>query len=97
MSQNYKYFVIPFENVSEVPACTIWYATWSNTPPICEPGMSAPLIIGVTEGEVPKEGTLVGTMTKDPPPPPPPVAGTAVDLSDYASSFDAWSELGRDT
>jgi hypothetical protein len=96
MSQDYKYFVIPFDQVPASPSYTVWYATWSTTPPILEPGMSAPLVVGAITGELPNAGTLLGDGRKDPPPPPPPTPSASIDLAEYQRSVEEWLELGRD-
>lgn len=93
-SQN-KYFVIPFENVPADPTYTVWFSTWSRERPLVEPGMSPPLVVGVTaDAELPTGATLLGDGSKDPPPPPPPLS--AFSQSEYQSSVSTWLELGRD-
>src|SRR6187402_1539686 len=73
MSSNHQYFVIPFENVSEEPPYTVWFATWSRERPVVGPGMAPPMVVGVTTAEeLPDGATLLASGSKDPPPPPPP-------------------------
>jgi hypothetical protein len=97
MSSQNKYFVIPFENVPASPAYTVWFSTWSKERPLVEPGMSPPLVVGVTaEAELPAGATLLGEGSKDPPPPPPPLGVAAFSQSEYQSSVSTWLELGRD-
>lgn len=96
MTQEYKYFVIPYAAVPQDPSCQFWYATWSSTQPPIMPGMGEPMVIGyTTSGELPEGATLIGSSTKDPvpPPPPPPLASTA--LTDYQMSFDMWLTARR--
>ncbi len=96
MSKSFQYFSIPFNSVqnTQLPACTMWFATWSTQPPAIEPGMAAPLVIGCTDSDLPAEAVALGTGSKDPPPPPPPPA--ALNLSDYQASVSAWLEATRD-
>jgi hypothetical protein len=96
MSKNYQYFSIPFDLVpaTQPPGYTAWFATWSTKPPTLEPGMSPPLVIGVTENELPSGATVLGIGSKDPPPPPPPIApgdGT----SGYPAALVQWLTLSR--
>jgi hypothetical protein len=95
MSQVNKYFAIPFKNVPDKPAYTVWYASWSTQRPIVEPGMQPPHAIGVTKDDkLPPGATLLASSTKEPPPPPPPLAaGTP---SDYKTAFSAWLELTKE-
>ena len=94
MSQDNKYFVIPFKNVPDKPAYTVWYASWSKERPTVVRGMPAPFAIGVTKDDkLPPGATLLASSTKEPPPPPPPLAaGTP---SDYKTAFSAWLELTK--
>lgn len=92
----YQYFTIPFDRVPTdglVPY-TVWYATWSTKPPVVEPGMPPPLVIGATANTLPAGAVALGTGTKDPPPPPP--APAAVGMSDYQASVSLWLQLSRD-
>jgi hypothetical protein len=93
MSKNYQYFRIPFDLVSNLlPAPhTLWYATWSTRPPVLEPGMTPPLVIGVTDAEPPAGSVVLGVGSKDPPPPPPPLT----DTDDYQSSISLWLQATR--
>jgi len=91
----YKYFAIPFESVPASPTYIVYYATWSRTPPDLEPGMRAPLVVGITTGALPTGATYLGEADKDPPPPPPPPS-SSVSLSDYQQTIAVWLELGRD-
>jgi len=96
MSKTYKYFKIPFELVSasQPPPYTVWYATWSTRPPVLEPGMAPPLVIGITDAEAdaPDGAVVLGMTSKDPPPPPPP---PAIAMVDYQSSIGLWLESSR--
>jgi hypothetical protein len=87
MTQEHKYFRIPFANVPANPTYTVWFASWSTERPTVEPGMPDPYTIGVTkDAQLPPGATLIATSTKDPPPPPPAlVTGTP---SEYEAAFD---------
>jgi hypothetical protein len=92
----YQYFTIPFDLVPSDGSApyTVWYATWSSKPPVVEPGMPLPLVIGATAGAIPSGATPLGTGTKNPPPPPP--APAAIGMSDYQASVSLWLQLSRD-
>jgi hypothetical protein len=94
MSQDNKYFSIPFANVPNNPTYTVWFASWSTERPIIEPGMLPPFAIGVTkDDQLPAGATLLASSTKEPPPPPPALAdGTS---SEYQSAFNVWMELTK--
>jgi hypothetical protein len=96
MDKIYQYFNIPFDLVpkDQVPPYTVWFATWSTKPPILEPGMAPPLVIGATANELPAGAVALGTGSKDPPPPPPSLA--TADVSNYQASVSQWLELTRD-
>lgn len=96
MSKSYQYFSIPFDLVprNPPPAYTVWFASWSTTPPVLEPGMLAPIVMGVTDAALPAGAVALGAASKDPPPPPPPLTGSG--LSDYQASVSQWLELTRD-
>jgi len=96
MSKSFQYFSIPFDRVptDQPPSYTVWFATWSTKPPLLDPGMTAPLVIGCTDSELPAGAIALGTGSKDPPPPPPPPA--AVGISDYQASVSTWLEATRD-
>lgn len=87
----FKYFTIPFQNVPSKPNYTVWYATWSNQPPAIEPGMSLPVVIGVTKDDTlpPSATLLVASGTKEPPPPPPPLPPRGI-TAEYQASFSTW-------
>jgi len=91
MSQSYKYFVIPFEDVPANPSYTVWYATWSEKRPT-EPGKNQfPMVVGVTtEANLPAGAVLLGDGLKDPPPPPPPPPSLTSTPSDYLTSCSLW-------
>lgn len=89
MSQDNKYFMIPFKNVPDSPPYTVWYASWSTVRPIPEPGMQPPYAIGVTKDDrLPPGAILIANSTKEPPPPPPPLAASTP--AEYNSAFSAW-------
>jgi hypothetical protein len=93
MSNSYQYFSIPFDLVPTNPRpYTVWYATWSTTPPALAPGMTPPLTVAVTSDELPPGAISLGFISKDPPMPPPPLAG----LSEYKESMARWLQLDRD-
>jgi len=96
MSKIYQYFNIPFDLVpkDQTLPYTVWFATWSTKPPILEPGMAPPVVMGVTENELPAGAVALGTASKDPPPPPPPLASGGI--SEYKTSISQWLELTRD-
>jgi hypothetical protein len=96
MSKIFQYFSIPFERVStdQAPPYPVWFATWSTKPPILEPGMAPPLVVGVTDGALPAGAVALGVGGKDPPPPPPPMV--AGDLADYQETIRRWLMTGRD-
>jgi hypothetical protein len=96
MSDVYEYFTIPFDSVptDQPPPYTVWYATWSKTPPILEPGMAPPIVIGATDSGLPAGATALGSCSKDPPPPPLAIATSY--LSDYETAVSQWLELTRD-
>lgn len=96
MSKSYEYFSIPFDSVpkDQPPPYAVWFATWSTTPPIVEPGMAPPIVIGATDGGLPAGAFALGTGSKDPPPPPPLLA--TIDLSGYQTTVRDWLELTRD-
>jgi len=96
MSKTYQYFSIPFDSVlkNPLPSCTVWFASWSTTLPILDPGMATPIVVGCTDSELPSGAIALGTGSKDPPPPPPLLATT--DLSAYQASVNAWLEATRD-
>ena len=97
MSTDYKYFAIPFENVPDEPSYTVWFATWSKERPVLEPGMSAPMVVGVTANDrLPEGAVLLGDSSKDPVPPPPPPPPAVLDQSAYQQSFTEWLAGGRD-
>lgn len=91
---NYKYFLIPFENVPANPPYQVWYATWSKTPPLLEPGMNPPMVVGATLEELPAGATLLDSGSKDPLPPPPPPPPGFHEL-DYQKAVTDWMMLGR--
>ena len=95
MSQDYKYFVIPFYNVPPDPTYTVWYACWSkDRPPVVE-GMPVPVAIGVTKDDkLPPEAILIASSTKEPPPPPPLMAARTP--SEYMAAFNMWSGLTKE-
>ena len=96
MSKSFQYFSIPFDLVptDQLPPYIVWFASWSTKPPILEPGMTAPVVVGCTDSELPAGAIALGTASKDPPPPPPLLATT--DLSAYQASVTTWLELTRD-
>lgn len=96
MSKSYTYFTIPFASVPRSPAYTVWYATWSTERPTLELGMSPPMVIGVTAGDLPAGATVIAGAVKDPtrPPPPPPLSGDGI--SEYQKAVDEWVGLARD-
>ena len=97
MSTDYKYFAIPFDKVAAAPSYTAWFATWSTEQPALEPGMSPPMVVGVTaDGTLPAGAVLLGTISKDPVPPPPPPPPGVLDQSAYQQLFTAWLAGGRD-
>jgi hypothetical protein len=94
MSQIYKYFMIPFENVPKEPTYTVWFGTWSQGGPGVtwskerpESNTDTTWVVGLTADEPPSEATIIGSSTKDPPPPPP--ESSTTNLSDYQQSFAA--------
>jgi len=95
MSQDYKYFVIPFKNVPDDPTYTVWYASWSKERPSVVRGMPAPVAIGVTKDDkLPPEAILIANSTKEPPPPPPLMAaGTP---SEYVAAFNMRAGLTKE-
>ena len=94
MSKTYQYFKIPYDLVatSPLPPYTVYYATWSTKPPVLEPGMAPPFVVGVTDSEIPAGSVALGAISKDPPPPPPP---PATGMSDYQSSINLWLQSTR--
>lgn len=66
-----KYFVVPFDNVPDIPNVRVWYAAWSEARPIVEPGAPLPMVVGATAGAIPSGAEQIGVIVKDPPPPPP--------------------------
>jgi hypothetical protein len=96
MTKSYQYFNIPFDLIPKDQAVpyTVWYASWSTKPPVMEPGMAPPLVIGVTDSALPVGAIALGTGAKDPPPPPPPPA--MIGIADYQASITTWLELTRD-
>jgi len=79
MTPTYRYFMIPYTSVPMDPPYTVWFATWTKDPttatwsterPDAALTASTTWAVGVTAGDIPAEGTLLGTATKDPPPPP---------------------------
>jgi hypothetical protein len=96
MSEDLKYFLIPYEQVPEQPAYAVWFATWSQDRPRLEPGMNPPMVVGATtEDRLPAGAVLLAGASKDPqpPPPPPPPSFTA---SDYQRAVSDWLSIGRD-
>jgi hypothetical protein len=97
MSTDYKYFAIPFENVPADPSYTVWFATWSKERPVLEPGMNAPMVVGVTTSTtLPAGAVLLASGSKDPVPPPPPPPPAVMDPSAYQRSVTEWLASGRD-
>lgn len=96
MSKVYQYFSIPFNRVpqDQPPAYTVWFASWSTKPPVLEPGMLPPVVMGVTDNELPAGAVALGAASKDPPPPPPPLSGGGI--SEYQTSISQWLDLTRD-
>jgi hypothetical protein len=95
MSQDYKYFVIPFDNVQDPPTYTVWYASWSKERPKVVRGMPVPVAIGVTKDDkLPPEAILIANSTKEPPPPPPVMAASTA--SEYIAAFNMWAELTKE-
>lgn len=96
MSKIYRYFSIPFDRVStgQAPPYPVWFATWSTKPPILEPGMEPPLVIGVAEADLPDGATVLGTGGKDPPPPPPPMVPGG--MAEYKAAIGRWLLNSRD-
>ena len=94
MSKIYQYFRIPYALVptSQPPPYTVYYATWSTQPPVLEPGMAPPLVVGVTDSEIPDGSIVLGMASKDPPPPPPP---PAIGIADFQSSISLWLQASR--
>jgi hypothetical protein len=93
MSKSYQYFSIPFDLAPAVqPGCTVWYATWSTTPPDLAPGMPRPFTVGVTSNDLPPGANLLGTSIKDPPAPPPPLT----DPSRFQETMAQWLLIHRD-
>jgi hypothetical protein len=97
MTKNYQYFSIPFHLVPPPQAraqpqpCTMWYATWSTTPPALQANTPAPMVIGVTEHELPEGARGLGVLDKDPPMPPP-----FMEDPDYEEKVEAWIAAGGD-
>jgi hypothetical protein len=92
VSQTYKYFTVPFDSIPKDPKCTVWYATWSTERPEVKAGSTVvPWVICATpnaEVAAAMQGTLVGTVTKDPPLPPPlQLSPTNAALSDYLGAL----------
>jgi hypothetical protein len=93
MTKSYQYFSIPFDLVpTNPPGYTVWYASWSTTRPLVEPGMTPPFTVGVTSDELPPGATLLGVRSKDPPAPPPPLT----DLSSFQETMAQWFLISRD-
>ena len=95
-----KYFQIPFANVPPHPDYDVWYAGWNEARPVDLTGGVPPLVIGVTDGELPDGAETLATAPaeKTPPPPPPPLApgGLAeykTALPDYLASVMADSPV----
>ena len=90
-----KYFVIPFKSVPPNPTYTVWYATWSkDRPKEPGPGMSHPLVVGVTSEDRLPDGAVSLGGTKDPIPPPPPPPTFREE--DYKKAFGKWQTYRRD-
>lgn len=89
-----KYFVIPFKSVPANPTYTVWYATWSRDRPEIKPGMSHPLVVGVTSEDRLPDGAASLGATKDPIPPPPPPPPFREE--DYKKAFGEWQRFRRD-
>jgi hypothetical protein len=94
MSKSYQYFSIPFDLVpkDQPPPYPLWFATWSTQPPVLEPGVPAPLVMGATDGVLPDGASPLGTADKDPPPPPPALTSTP---TDYQTTLNNWLETTR--
>jgi hypothetical protein len=94
MSKSYQYFSIPFDLVpkDQPPPYPVWFATWSTVPPVVEPGMPAPFVVGATEDALPEGAVVLGTADKDPPPPPPALTSTS---SDYQATLSTWLDTTR--
>lgn len=95
MSKAYKYFTIPFDRIPKDQALpyTAWFASWSTTPVIVEPGMNPPVVIGATENALPAGAVELGTGSKDPPPPPPSLS--AGGMTEYQASITQWLDGPR--
>lgn len=80
-----SYFSIPFAHVPSRPPYLAWFATWSSSRPIVEPGMLPPFTIAAIEGTGPEGATYVARMAKDPPAPPPVLSAPETSLATYAT------------
>src|SRR5262245_59900383 len=97
MGSNYKYFLIPFENVPATPTYTVWFATWTRDRPVIEPGMNPPMVVGVIADDkaLPPGASRMGGGSKDPPPPPPPPPRPSFGETGYQRAIDDWLTIGR--
>lgn len=87
----YTYFTLPYENLPQTPGYTVWFASWSSSPP-SDPDAN-PLVVCCTVGSAPQGATVLASSLKDPPPPPPPPL--AATTSDYQTALAAWLATGR--
>jgi hypothetical protein len=95
----YKYFKIPFSEVPQPAPYIVWYTTpssssWSNVRPVVTTG-TQPLVIGVTDGDLPANAELLGTFVKDPPVPPLAVGPSGMDDA-YKTSLATWLDGNKD-
>jgi hypothetical protein len=95
----YKYFKIAFSEVPLPAPYIVWYATsssssWSNVRPVVTTGMP-PVVIGVTDGDLPANAELLGTFVKDPPVPPLAVGPNGLDDA-YKTSLATWLDGNKD-
>jgi hypothetical protein len=97
IENHHKYFKIPFSEVPPSPPYTVWYATassWSDQRPAATTG-TQPLVIGVTDEELPAGAELLATFVKDPPIPPLAVGPSGIDDA-YKASLASWLDGNKD-
>lgn len=82
------YFTIPYSQLPSNPGYTVYYATWTTTPP-ADAGTTPPFIVCCTTGSAPEGATVLASSIKDPTPPPLLQLGS-ISTSDYETKVQTW-------